>query len=215
MADWFQFVCFTVLPVAFRELLHWLYEWQVLVTGILAIVAARMWGRSVVRAARINARAVRQAPLLPPPPAVIPAPAAAEVPARTAPRVTEFSARVYALRELIRVTLGRLPCTGDALSAERLADCRKIAAFPLGEVPVELRGVVAHRLDVLRSKLSALEAVRETDVCRNVWETLVRISVDARDLLGPEAPAVRARPELAAVRPDPAVFAPQNRTAAK
>ena len=55
MWSWLQFFVSTVLPVAGRELLHWLYEWQVLVAGILAILAARIWGRSVVRAARYAA----------------------------------------------------------------------------------------------------------------------------------------------------------------
>ena len=44
--SWLNFLAFTVLPIAFRELLHWLYEWQILLTGILALIAARVWGRS-------------------------------------------------------------------------------------------------------------------------------------------------------------------------
>ena len=76
----FDFVLFTVIPVAFRELLHWLYDWQILVCGVLALIAARLWGRSVIRAARINARAkiiaadTRRAAE----PVVVPTPLAAE-----------------------------------------------------------------------------------------------------------------------------------------
>ena len=210
---WIHFLAFTVLPIAFRELLHWMYEWQILLTGVLALIAARVWGMSVIRAARITARAkqgapgeIHKKPLVVP--KVVPVPRA--VPRVVEPLVLDRSAleprlrkpppgspeladRLFALREQIRVTLGRTPCTDDVLSAERLADCRRIAEFPLGEPPAIASKLLAHRFDVLRSELSALGAVRETDTCRNAWEALVRISIDARDLTGPEtAPAATA-----------------------
>jgi hypothetical protein len=202
LTSWLQFVSFTVLPVAFRELLHWLYDWQILITGVLALVAARVWGRSVIRAARINARAKAGAPLdikrLPSEPVVVPMPLATVVsgePAtlKLAPRAPELSDRLFALREQIRNTLGRLPCTDEALAAERLADCKKVADFPLGELPPAASKQLAHRFEALRSKLSALGAVRETDTCRNAWEALVRISTDARDLMGTEPTKIASK----------------------
>ena len=198
---WIHFVAFTVLPIAFQELLHWLYEWQILLTGVLALVAARIWGKSVIRAARIAAKAEQTAPVEVQQrpgavPKVVPVPLAAsrvseplvlDVPPRKPqPRNSELGDRLFALREQIRVTLGKTPCTDDVLSAERLADCRRIAEFPLGEPPANASKLLAHRFDVLRSELSALGAVRETDTCRNAWEALARISIDARDLLAPE-----------------------------
>jgi hypothetical protein len=200
--DWIHFVAFTVLPIAFQELLHWLYEWQILLTGVLALVAARIWGKSVIRAARIAAKAEQSAPVevqkkLGAIPKIVPVPLAAsrvseplvlDVPARKPqPRNSELGDRLFALREQIRVTLGKTPCTDDVLSAERLADCRRIAEFPLGEPPAIASKLLTHRFDVLRSELSALGAVRETDTCRNAWEALARISIDARDMFGPEA----------------------------
>jgi len=201
--SWLNFLAFTVLPIAFRELLHWLYEWQILLTGVLALIAARIWGRSVVRAARIAARAkqptlsepVRKSPAVP---KVVPVPLAAGSAAdprqRRAPsRYPELADRLFTLREQIRATLGRLPCTDEVLSPERLADCRRIADYQLGKPPADASKLLAHRFDVLRSELSALAAVRDTDTCRNAWEALARINVDARDLLGPEtAPAKTA-----------------------
>jgi hypothetical protein len=197
LSSWLQFVSFTVLPVAFRELLHWLYDWQILISGILALVAARVWGKSVIRAARINARAKVAAPPLdlkrpPAEPVVVPMPLAAPVvavepkPAKPPPRAPGLPERLFALREQIRITLGRLPCTDEVLNAERLAECKRIAEFPMGEVPAGAAKPLVHRFEALRSKLAALGAVRETDTCRNAWEALVRISMDARDLTGAE-----------------------------
>lgn len=200
LTSWLQFVSFTVLPVAFRELLHWIYDWQILITGVLALIAARVWGRSVIRAARINARAKAGAPLdvkrSPAEPVVVPMPLASVVPAearKQAPRAPELPDRLFALREQIRITLGRLPCTDEALAAERLADCKKVAEFPLGELPPAAPKQLAHRFEALRSKLAALGAVRETDTCRNAWEALVRISTDARDLMSPEPTKIASK----------------------
>jgi hypothetical protein len=204
---WIHFVAFTVLPIAFQELLRWVYEWQILLTGVLALVAARIWGKSVIRAARIAAKAEQPAPaeIQKKPtavPKVVPVPLGASIGAgrsllepqagKPQARSSELADRLFALREQIRVTLGKTPCTDDVLNAERLADCRRIAEFPLGEPPADAPKLLAHRFDVLRSELSALGAVRETDTCRNAWEALARISIDARDMLGPEAASAAA-----------------------
>lgn len=192
ISSWFSFVSFTVFPVAFRELLHWLYDWQILLTGILALIAARYWGRSVIKAARITARARAATPEFkraPGEPVVVPIPLATPAAGDATlkpPRMPEWSDRLFALRENIRATLGKLPCTDEVLNAERLAECKKIAEFPLGELPGSSPKALAHRYETLHSKLAALGAVRETDSCRNAWEALVKISIDARDLMSPE-----------------------------
>lgn len=201
-SSWLQFVSFTVIPVAFRELLHWLYDWQILLSGILALVAARIWGRSVIKAARINARAKTASPIdarrAPGEPVVVPMPLATPVPAEPsargpAVRPAELPNRLFALREQIRNTLGKLPCTDEVLTAERLAECRRISEFALGDLPPGAPKTLAHRYEALRSKLSALQAVRETDTCRNAWEALVRISMDARDLMGSEPTKIASK----------------------
>lgn len=183
----FDFIVFTVIPVAFRELLHWLYDWQILICGVLALAAARYWGQSVVRAARISARNKAVAGTRRPAaePVVVPTPLAAtpEPVAKVPVRAAELTERLFTLREHIRNTLGRMPCTDDVLSDERLADCRAIADFPLGEPPA---GALHARFEALKSKLQALQGVRETDTCRNAWEALVSISMDARDVMGDE-----------------------------
>src|ERR1019366_1853427 len=55
-----------LLPGLLQQLGRWLYDWQVLIAGILALVAAHIWGRSVLRAAELRAsgpaRANRPAP---------------------------------------------------------------------------------------------------------------------------------------------------------
>lgn len=199
--SWLQFVTFTVIPVAFRELLLWLYDWQILLTGILALVAAKIWGQSVIRAARINARAkvappavdIRRAPAEP---VVVPTSLTSAIPTEPAvrkARTPELADRLFALREHIRNTLGRMPCTDEVLTADRLAECRKISEFPIGDLPRGASKQLAHRYEALRSRLSALKSVRETDTCRNTWEALVRISMDARDLMGAEPTKTASR----------------------
>ena len=188
------FFFFTVIPVAFRELLHWIYDWQILISGVLAIAAARYWGRSVIRAARITARAKPVSPLEVRKPAaepvVVPASFAVaerEPAVRIPPaRIPELAERLFSLREAIRTTLGRTPCTDDVLSEERIEDFRRIAEFPLGEMPSDASRLQFARFEALKSKLGALKDVRETDTCRNAWEALLRISIDARDLAGEE-----------------------------
>lgn len=192
-----NFIVFTVLPVAFRELLHWLYEWQILICGVLALAAARIWGRSVVRAARITARAkaspqpevrrpAAEPVVVPTPLAAVKEPVIKEPLVEVPPPRVDLTDRLFSLREQIRNTLGRMPCTDDVLSAERLDDCRGIAEFPLGEPPADAGKTQIARFEALKSKLAALKDVRETDTCRNAWEALVRISMDARDLMGEE-----------------------------
>src|ERR1700761_397768 len=44
----------------------WLHDWQVLLTGVCALIAANVWGRAVIRAAEMRAGAVR--PISPPVP---------------------------------------------------------------------------------------------------------------------------------------------------
>lgn len=189
-ASGLDFILYTVLPVAFRELLHWLYDWQILICGVLALIAARVWGRSVIRAARITARAKPPAEIRRPAaePVVVPTPLAAGAePVVTAPRQTpDLAERLFSLREQIRNTLGRMPCTDEVLSAERLGDCRAVADFPLGEPPAGAGRAQIARFEALKSKLAALKDVRDSDTCRNAWEALVRISMDARDLMGEE-----------------------------
>jgi hypothetical protein len=185
-----DFVLFTVIPVAFRELMRWIYEWQILICGVLAVVAARIWGMSVVRAARIQARAKPPAVSRRPPaePVVVPTPLAAAESAGTVPlpQTADLADRLFVLREQIRNTLGRIPCTDDVLSPERVADCRAIAGFALCDPPSGAGKGQLARFEALKSKLAALKGVRDGDTCRNAWEALVRISMDARDLMGEE-----------------------------
>lgn len=171
--SWVHFFVFTVLPVALSEVLRWIYEWQVLVGAIIALVAARLWSRSLIRAAEIAARSARHPPQGEP----------RRVERLEAPaRPPMLRNRLFALREMIRVTLGKLPCTDEPLSPENLADCRRVAEFALGECPAGAPKSVIQRYESLRSKLQALKGVRQSDSCRHAWQALAGISLDARDL---------------------------------
>jgi hypothetical protein len=179
--QWLAFVIFTVLPVAFHELVHWVYDWQVLVTGILAVVAARIWGRSVIRAARpttkVGGRVKIEAAGAIPPVAVSEQP----VPSAT------VHDRLFELREQIRSTLGRMPFGDAALGTARVAMLSKIASFSLSGVTDEARRLSPLRQEALLKELSAIAALRESDTCRTAWEALVRVSMAARDLMNSSA----------------------------
>lgn len=194
--SWLDFVLFSVLPIAFNELIHWLYDWQVLIAGILAIVAARIWGKSVVRGARIAAAAQMPASVAPraqaapaPSPAAPPRPAPRPVPAASAAAAGD---PLLALRETIRATLAAIPYSDEPLTPERMTLCSRVLQYPVGDAAAKAGKVLAPKYEVLQKELGALGEMGEKNTCRNAWQVLVRINDAARDLIeassGPRPP---------------------------
>ncbi|MDE2181831.1 MAG: hypothetical protein KGJ78_02290 [Alphaproteobacteria bacterium] len=193
--SWVGFVLFSVFPIAFRELVHWVYEWQVLVAGILAVIAAGVWGKAVVRGARI---AAAQAPV--PVPGKIVTPQSPAPAARAAaPRLVEATPApavepLQALRETIRTTLTGIPYTDEPLTPERMALCSKVLQFPVADLAAKAARQHAPRYELLQKELSSLGDMSERNTCRNAWQVLVRINDAARDLLEVGAGKASSRP---------------------
>lgn len=180
---WFDFMFFSVLPIAFYELGHWLYQWQILAAGILAVVAARIWGRAILRSARIAATGQGYATS-----ASRGSFAAAPVRTADAPRSRKQAAaepqdHLQNLRETIRSTLGTMPYTDEPLTRDRMALCSRVLQFPIAELAAKSSRPQAGLYEALQRELSALGNLSEKNTCRNAWEVLVRINNAARDLI--------------------------------
>ena len=185
---------FTVFPVAFREFTHWLYQWQVLAAAFLVLAAAHIWGRAILRATRATTanhggtRRRSKSPVF----AVKADPHDADPVAETASSGSaapgsDLMDRLGILRRLIRMTLGDLPCTDEVLTAESLAFCCQIARFAVDTAVLGEHADLLQRYETLRMELDRLGALGEADTCRSAWETLVRISNAARDLINAAA----------------------------
>jgi hypothetical protein len=189
LQSWLTFVLSDVLPVAFAQIGHWLYDWQGLAAGVLAIIAAWIWGSSIVRAGRHIAGREDRVSRKPVP----------SVPQRDrkasnngiksktietkAGSIQSVAGRVQALRDLIRTTLARLPQTDEPLTPENLADCVKIAGFSLEGVALRAGKVAAARYESLLLELSALSAASKRGTCRSAWEALIGVNKAARELM--------------------------------
>lgn len=188
LESWLSFVAFTVLPIAFEQFVRWLYDWQVLIAGILAILAAHIWGKAIVKAAHTEeAKSER--------PAADPAPPQAERgPRQVEPEpssirrgsapVQDFSERVQMLRQLIRLSLAKIPYKAAPLTAEHRALCERIATVKLDAASLEGQTAALSHFERLGADLGSLEAACRDGNCRNVWEALVQANASARSLVG-------------------------------
>jgi len=164
----------------------WLYDWQTLITGICALLAAHIWGRAIVRAAELRAGAVRQARSPVPRQAVSVAPSAApptrdlrspplESTLQNAPEAVEK------LRAQIRAVLGRVPHTEVPLNPAQLSLCKSITSFTLDENSLK-REAPREAYASLRQELSGLAALDERASCMTAWKALTSINKCARNL---------------------------------
>jgi len=184
LGSWLQFVAFTVFPVAFGELVHWLHDWQVLASAIILLVAAHIWGSAILKAARLNVFPQNgvgrlQRPLV----------EAAEASRPAAPVEVEQGGpaaggqprleRLNTLRREIRVMLGTLPCTDDPLSVQNWTLCGRIAQLGHGE-PGQL---AQEGLADLKPSLDALASLDTRATNRAAWAALVRLNDAARNAI--------------------------------
>lgn len=190
LQSWLSFVLFTVLPIAFEQFVRWLYEWQVLLTGILAILAAHIWGRSIIKAAhteepRSERPAANPRPLQPErdPRSIEPEPQASSSERGPTP-VQDFSERVQMLRQLIRLSLAKIPYKAAPLTAEHRALCERIATVKLDAASLEGQAAALSHFERLGADLASLEAACRDGNCRSVWEALVQANASARSLVG-------------------------------
>lgn len=190
-----RFLSFQVLPIAFSEMIRWLYEWQILEAGILVLIAAFVWRQGLVRAARITA-AVRQRQAQEALEEREPRP----VPERGVPDVARAcrTEELLALRERIRITLGRVPCVDEPLTVEQLRLCRRSGDFDVEAGILGDGEAVRSHCGRLYAELGGLAALDRSTSCRSAWQALVLVSRAAR-ALGALLEEADSRPAMANV----------------
>ena len=181
-----------LLPGMLVQLGRWLYDWQVLLAGILALVAAHFWGRAVIRAAELRAgvpgppkratRTRRSPPLSVPalrdlrttvePKEQAPAPAPA----------LGAGDELARLRATIRGVLARVPCVDDPLTAAQVLQCKSVGNFFLDAEKFKNDGLIRSGFDTLRHELAVLSGLTERATGRTAWQTLIAINNHVRVL---------------------------------
>ena len=167
-------------------IIKWLYDWQTLIAGICALLAAHIWGRAIVRAAELRAGAVRQArsPIPRQVPSVAPSATSPARDLRSQPLESALQnppEAVEKLRAQIRVLLGRMPHTEVPLNASQLSHCKSIASFTLDENSLK-REAPSEAYATLRQELSSLAALDDGASCMSAWKALTSINKCARNL---------------------------------
>ena len=161
----------------------WLYDWQALIAGICAIIAAIIWGRAVIKAAELRAGSVRPSrspiprqlsALSPPPPRDLRV-QESEAAAMSAPELVER------LRVQIRVLLGRIPHSEEPLNAGQLSMCKGIANFTIDPTNFK-REAPREAYAALKKDLSALSSMTRGTTCLTAWKALTAVNKTARNL---------------------------------
>jgi hypothetical protein len=171
------------LPTAIFFIERWIYEWQTLIAGFCAIIAARIWGRAVIRAAELGAGMPLARPSTP-----------REIGSSTqSSAIGDLRAGIQKtgsqlgsnpigrLRTQIRLILGRVPCIDEKLTLPRLDLCKEIGTFSLAETSLRTEGS-RRSYAALRDGLSTLGALDHDASCRTAWQALTAVNKHARDL---------------------------------
>ena len=174
------------IPLVALFLGQWLYDWQTLSAGIMAIFAAYYWGNAVIRAAesragesRVRANQIRHTPAPPP----------SSLSERSAPdlrlsvddrRATNIKA-VRNFRSQLRIVLSRTPCTDDPLTQAQSELCKSLSSFALEGHALQPEGERQHYF-LLKNDLSDLAALKNITNCRDAWQVLTRVNKLAREL---------------------------------
>lgn len=172
------------LPGTLFMLGRWLYDWQALLAGVLAILAARIWGRAIVRASELSAAAppraekaltARRRPSGPPP-------ARKDLRAGDEQdRHPDLRALIASLRAKIRATLTRVPCIEEPLSSSQLDLCRGVGNIVLLDTVVST-AEMGRELVSLRQHVAVLSELNDRDTCKTAWQALISLNTCAREL---------------------------------
>lgn len=202
LLDWARFLYYQVLPIAWDQLVQWLYEWQALIAGALILIAGTIWVRSVNHASARTALTIAQAirgisdaqgrdfPSL-----LLAKPAKDGVAgtAKSTPGGQGFDARLERLREIIRAALSAIPQTGDAVVGEGAELYRAVAEFSLEAEDTPTDKLRAQKVAEIKRTLASLnEASPEKRPCRAAWDDLVRLNRLAREVRNPATANVKA-----------------------
>jgi hypothetical protein len=168
---------------AIALIVKWLHDWQALLTGVCAVIAAHVWGRTVIRAAELRASAIRpnrspvprQTPSVAGPPSRDLRLQQSEIATLSAPESVEK------LRIQIRNLLGRVPHSDEPLNASQLSLCKGISTFSLDEASLK-RDAPREAYATLKGELAELGNLTKGASCMTAWKALTAVNKGARDL---------------------------------
>jgi hypothetical protein len=175
----------------------WAKEWQILLAGLLVLVAAVIFAWASLRAAKIgaarsDAKAKAQLDLR-----SAPAPAGSSLPAAASP---ELLLSLEQLRSLIRSALGSLLQSsekpGEKESSPAFFLCQRILHLKLDQMPPPAQAGAAAQegFSALLKQLGALRAGLKKDASpAELSQILVQINASARSLVTALAPAAERR----------------------
>jgi hypothetical protein len=188
------------IPDAFWLAYAWAKDWQVLLTGLLVIVAAEFVSLGRVRAARINASAMIRsaqiaagaAPNLDLPSAVAKPTARPDAaPPRPASPESELLQKLEQLRSLIRSAMSTLTVDATRTDSSSNFYCERIARFGFDEtnLPVNLSPTARELHHSLLLQLAVVrKAMEKNSALSELSRALVQLNARARGLAAAIAP---------------------------
>ena len=190
------------LPDAFWLSYYWARDWQILLGGLLVLVAAQIFVRGSLRSARIQAAAaVRAAQIaagvVPSRDARLGGATSSEVQARE-PTVSisaehELQRKIEQLRSLIRSAMSMLTSDADGADASSNIYCERIARLRFDEMDLPLNPS-ANLLELYKRFLLQLATIRRVTERRlgqkESQEALVQLNARARELAAAVAPTM-------------------------
>ena len=174
----------------------WAKEWQVLLAGLLVFLAALIFARATIKAAKLSSSARLNRPQpdlrLAPSPAA-PGPASSPAPAAAS---TELVSTLEQLRSLIRSALASLPAAGEKENSPVTFLCQRILHLRLDQLaPAAHNGKDAQAgYTALLKQLTVLRSHLKNDApAEKISEILIQINTTARSLVAALLPASEKR----------------------
>jgi len=190
------------IPDAFWLAYYWAREWQVLLSGLLLVLAARIFALGTIRAARIRSAATIRAAQIaagvaPPQEERTDAPrfASPTPPGPAIPREADLVQKIEQLRSLIRSAMFTLTTDEQGTEAGPNPYCARIVQLRFDEKDLPANPT-AGTLELYRKLLMQLATVRRTNERRptqaELSEVLVQLNARAREFAAALTPAAAA-----------------------
>ena len=185
----------------------WAKEWQVLLAGLLVLLAAVIFAWAIIRSAKLRSLArtetknrsdLRQEPSSASSPSPSLPPSGPSVSAAPSP---EFLSILEQLRSLIRSALGSLPQTSEKLGDKETSPayflCQRILHLRLEQLPPPAGPAAQQTFSALLTQLNLLRAQLKKDASpAELSEILVQITASARSLVTTLTPAAERRRQV-------------------
>jgi len=175
----------------------WAKEWQILLAGLLVFLAALIFARATIKAAKMGSSARRPQPdlrLAPTPPA----PSSAG-PETSTVASTELISTLEQLRSLIRSALASLPAAGEKENSPITFLCQRILHLRLDQLasPAHNGQGAQEGYAALQKQLTILRSHLKNDApAEKISEILIQINATARSLVAGLLPASEKRRQV-------------------